>query len=172
MRAAMLRAMLRAVLRGGFGLAVAILSGCAAQQSGTGVGPYPDGQAGEDAMGAIATATAEAQRTQRQVLLVFGANWCGDSVAMYRRLTGDERVAPLVRERYVLTLIDVGERQGPRWDREAVRGYGRPFEGRGIPALVILDAEGRQLTTRANNPLKDTDHRRPARLRRFLKVDR
>ncbi len=161
-----------AVLWGGLSLVVAVLSGCAAQRSGTGVGPYPEGEAGEDATGAIATATAEAQRTHRQVLLVFGANWCGDSRAMYLRLTEDERVAPLVRERYVLTLIDVGERQGSRWDRDVVQLYGRPFEERGIPALVILDAAGRQLTTRANNPLKDTDHRRPARLRRFLEVKR
>jgi hypothetical protein len=77
-------------------------------------------------------------------------------------------LVPWVAEHWVLTPIDVGERGGPKWDAEVVRRYGRPFAERGIPALVVLDEQGRQITSRENNPLKDTDHRRPSRIRKFL----
>jgi hypothetical protein len=87
---------------------------------------------------------------------------------MMSRLTTDSRLVPWVAEHWVLTPIDVGERGGPKWDAEVVRRYGRPFAERGIPALVVLDEQGRQITTRESNPLKDTDHRRPSRIRKFL----
>lgn len=119
---------------------------------------------------AIAAARAEAARTGRRVLLNFGANWCSDSRAMYRRLTEDPRIAPRVREWYVMVLVDVGERGGPLWDSETVREYGRPFAERGIPALVVLGADGRPLATPAVQPLRDSDHRRPKRVLRFLEA--
>lgn len=118
----------------------------------------------------IAVALREAQTTRRRVLLVFGANWCGDSRAMYGRLTADPVVAPVVRDHYVMVLVDVGPRHGPKWDAAVVQQYGRPFAGRGIPALVVLDADGRQLTTQASNPLRDSDHRHPRKVRRFLEA--
>ena len=116
----------------------------------------------------IEAARAEAARTGRRVLLNFGANWCSDSQAMYRRLTQDPRVEPLVRERYVMVLVDVGPRGGPGWDSAVVREYGRPFAERGIPALVVLGEDGRPLIQPGVKPLRDSDHRRPRRVARFL----
>lgn len=115
-------------------------------------------------------AIAEARQSDRRVLLNFGASWCSDSQSMFRLLTEDPVIAPLVRERFVLVMIDVGERHGELWDAPIVRKYGSPFSRRGIPALVILDADGRQLTDASNHPLRDRDHRRPGKVERFLRA--
>ncbi|MCC6235336.1 MAG: thioredoxin family protein [Verrucomicrobiales bacterium] len=117
---------------------------------------------------ALPAALRTASSTGKRVLLVFGADWCSDSRAMHRRLTTDPTLAPLVTESFHLVLVDVGERHGPLWDAPVVQTYGQPFQDRGIPALVVLDPDGTQLTHRDNNPLVDSDHRRPRRLRAFL----
>ncbi|MBL9137355.1 MAG: thioredoxin family protein [Verrucomicrobiales bacterium] len=115
-------------------------------------------------------ALVEAVLFQRRVLLVFGADWCSDSRRMAARLTRDPRLAPWIDENFLVTYIDVGPRHGPLWDAPVVEAYGRPFEDRGIPALVVLDTDGRQLTHQDNNPLHDSDHRRPRRIRAFLEA--
>lgn len=116
----------------------------------------------------IEAARVEAARSGKRVLLNFGANWCSDSRALYHRLTEDPRLVPLVQGRYVMVLIDVGERGGPNWDSETVRRYGRPFAERGIPALVVLDEDGRPISASDPRPLRDSDHRRPRKVARFL----
>lgn len=121
-----------------------------------------------DPASAIPDAITRARQSERHVLLVFGADWCSDSRAMIRRLTQDPRVASRLAASYLLVPIDVGERNGPLWDAEVVQRYDRPFAGRGIPALVVLDALGNQLTDASNNPLRDSSHRHPRRLAAFL----
>lgn len=118
----------------------------------------------------VARAITAASESDRRVLLNFGASWCSDSQAMYRLLTEDPVISPLVRERFILVMIDVGDRHGELWDAPVVRQYGSPFSRSGIPALVVLDADGRQLTDATNNPLRDRDHRRPRKVEQFLKA--
>jgi hypothetical protein len=152
------------LLAGGLGGGCCTLSSRAAREAGR---PFPENAVADRE---IAAGLREAANSGRRTLLMFGANWCGDSRAMYWRLTEDPRLAPLVRQAYVLVLIDVGRPGSDEWDSDVVRRYGRPFKDRGIPAFVVLDSDGRQLTTPANNPLRDSDHRRPSRVRRFLRA--
>lgn len=149
----------------GAGIVVAV-AGCVTSRAPGVRQPFPEHT---EPGPAIAAAVAEAGRTGKCVLLVFGANWCGDSRAMMARLASDSKLAPWVRDHLVTVPVDVGPRGGVKWEAEVVQRYGRPFEGRGIPALVVLDGEGRQRTTREENPLKDTDHRRPSKVLRFLR---
>jgi thiol:disulfide interchange protein len=116
----------------------------------------------------IASALEIARNSGRRVLLVFGADWCRDSRRMCRRLTHDEALSRLIADEFVVVTVDVGERDGPRWDSELVRRYGRPFAGRGIPAMVVLGPDGEPLFSPAMNPLRDSDHRRPRKVQRFL----
>lgn len=157
----------------GLGAIGLLVSGCSVvargpAAAGAAGAAYPDDPNPE---ATIERARADAASGGRRVLLVFGANWCSDSRSMMHRLREDSRVAPIVRDRYVLVPVNVGARGGPDWDSPTVRRYGRPFEGRGIPALVVLEGgDGRQLTTRENNPLRDSDHKHPRKVAEFLRT--
>lgn len=154
------------------GLAVlAAASGCA-QRAGSkptaDKAPFVAFSTAPDPALAIPDALEQAAKSRRHVLLVFGADWCRDSRRMCHRLSVDPQLASIVATQYVKVLVNVGDRNGPLWDAEVVQRYDRPFEDRGIPALVVLDVWGNQLTDATNNPLRDSDHRHPRRVRAFL----
>jgi thiol-disulfide isomerase/thioredoxin len=118
--------------------------------SGTGLDPGSTGGAtrapvydpARDADADIRQAQALAASDGRRVLIDFGADWCPDCQVL-DRLYRDERVAPLLAERYHLVTVDVG-----RFDHnlDLAARYGGVIDG-GIPALVVLDPAGAVVTT-------------------------
>lgn len=90
-----------------------------------------------DAEATIEDALARARRTDRLVLLQFGANWCPDC-RQFAALLEDAAVAPMVEEAFVVAKVDVGN-----WDRNlaVAERYGNPIAN-GIPAAVFLDGSG------------------------------
>ena len=92
--------------------------------------PYNEGA---NAPVEIERALAVAARTQKPVLLVFGANWCEDCRALDRALRSS-RNAALIAEEFLVVKIDVGN-----FDRNLALSarYGNPIKG-GIPAAVVL----------------------------------
>jgi len=102
-------------------------------------GPY-DRRA--DAQAELGRAVDQARRENKQVLVVFGANWCPDC----RRLAADMAEPSLgtpIAARFVVTKVDVGNfnRNG-----RIVQQMGNPVD-LGIPAVVVLDGQGRQRGT-------------------------
>jgi thioredoxin 1 len=79
-------------------------------------------------------ALSSAQGEHRKVLLVFGANWCGDCRALDQALHGSS--GPLIDGKFEVVKIDVGNFD-KNLDLDA--RYGHPI-GRGIPAVVVVDA--------------------------------
>jgi len=90
-----------------------------------------------DARAGIERARASAAAGGKQVLLVFGANWCGDSRALDLAMTQGV-LAPLVDARFVVVKVDVG-----RFDRnvDLAQRYGVPLK-KGIPAIAVLAGDG------------------------------
>jgi protein disulfide-isomerase len=90
-----------------------------------------------DAEATIEDALARARRTDRLVLLQFGANWCPDC-RQFAALLEDPAVAPMVEDSFVVAKVDVGN-----WDRNlaVAERYGNPIAN-GIPAAVFLDDSG------------------------------
>jgi thiol-disulfide isomerase/thioredoxin len=102
-------------------------------------GPY-DRRA--DAQADLGRAVDQARRENKHVLVVFGANWCPDC----RQLAADMAEPALgtpIATRFVVTKVDVGNfnRNG-----RTVNQMGNPVD-LGIPAVVVLDGQGRQLGT-------------------------
>ena len=93
-----------------------------------------------DARTQIASAVALAGRSGKNVVLVFGANWCGDCHDLDAAMRQSE-LATLIAKNYVVVHIDVG-----RFDRnlDVASHYGVPIR-KGIPALAVLNPQGKPL---------------------------
>ncbi|TXH39381.1 MAG: thioredoxin family protein [Burkholderiaceae bacterium] len=91
-----------------------------------------------DAEKDIAAAQARAKAAGKPVLLIFGANWCGDCLALDKALKVPAN-AELVKSRFEVVKVDVG-----RFDRhlEIAARLGNPIK-KGIPAAVVLTADGK-----------------------------
>ena len=91
-----------------------------------------------DAKADIAATLAEAQRAKVPVIVVFGANWCGDCKMLDMAFkTGAS--APLIAEKFKVVKVNVG-----RFDRnvDVAESYGVPLKS-GIPAVAILSTQGK-----------------------------
>ncbi|MBI2926088.1 MAG: hypothetical protein HYY24_10325 [Verrucomicrobia bacterium] len=72
-------------------------------------------------------------------------------------------IARIVKENYVVVLIDVDSGH----NEDVVKRYGNPTRF-GLPVLVVLDADGKQLTTQDTGKLEEGDHHDPAKVMAFL----
>lgn len=103
---------------------------------------YPaTANAHEDIRQAILKAAAE----HKNVLVVFGGNWCIDChlLDLYFHDPGN---ASLLAANYVLVDVNIGEYDT---NLDLARKYGIPLS-KGVPALVVLDGAGRVLYAQRN----------------------
>ncbi len=93
-----------------------------------------------DARQQIAAAIAEASKAQKNIILVFGANWCGDCRALEAQMHKEE-LAALIAANYEVVRVDVGRFTK---NRDIGERYHAPLR-HGIPALAVLDPRGNVL---------------------------
>lgn len=115
----------------------------------------------------ITDALAVAKREHKHVLLQFGANWCGWCHKLHNLFRNDKTIAAFLEANYVLVLVDVDEVDGKMHNAAINERYGDPRQF-GLPALVVLDAEGKKLTTQDSGKLEQGDHHDPAKVMKFL----
>ena len=116
-----------------------------------------------NASAVIADALAEASRQHKRVLLDFGGNWCGDCQVLdyYLHLPGN---IELLTHYYVLVDIDIGEYNR---NLDLANKYGIPLS-KGVPALAVLNANGRLLYSQMNGQFEKMSRMNPASVTRFL----
>lgn len=103
-----------------------------------------------DARAELNLALARAQAQHKNVLLVFGANWCGDCLALDRKMaTGS--LAEHVDQRLVVLKVNVG-----RFDRntDLAAQIGVSLK-KGIPAVAVLSREGEVIKATNGGELAD-----------------
>lgn len=103
-----------------------------------------------DAKAEIRASLAAAKQAKVPLLVVFGANWCGDCKMLDTAFkTGAS--APLMAKSFRIVKVDVG-----RFDRnvDIATSYGVPLKS-GIPAVAVLAADGRLLYATAGGELAD-----------------
>jgi len=93
-------------------------------------GPYDEAA---DAKADVQRAIDASARTQRPVLVIFGANWCKDCRALDAALKAPAN-AELIGKEFVVVKVDVGN-----FDRhlDIAERYGNPIK-KGIPAAAVL----------------------------------
>ena len=116
-----------------------------------------------DAHTEIKEAEEKATKEHKRVLLVFGANWCFDchvlDLAFHR-----PDFAPIVA-RYEVVHVDIGE------DGKKNADIAKQFEvplGKGVPALAVLDANGKLLVSQKNGEFENARAMTPDAIREFL----
>jgi thiol:disulfide interchange protein len=119
----------------------------------------------ENANGAkqIADALVLAKKENKRVLLQFGANWCGWCHKLHNLCQTDAKIAAKLRDSFVVVLVDVNKGHNQDIDKR----YGNPTRF-GLPVLVILDADGKALTTQDTGKLEAGDHHDPKKVLAFL----
>jgi thioredoxin 1 len=100
---------------------------------------------GSDAHAEIKEAVALAAKHHKRVLVVFGANWCYDCHVLDLAFHRDD-LAPVVNKNYEVVHVDIGE--GDK-NQDVMKQYQVPME-KGIPALAVLDAEGKLVYSQKN----------------------
>jgi len=113
--------------------------------------PIYDEQA--DAHQQMAAAIAEAARSGRNIVLDFGANWCGDCHALDAQMHSPD-LAGLIEKNYVVVHVDVGRFNK---NQDLARKYSVPLN-KGIPALAVLDAHGNLLFSQSQGEFEDARH--------------
>lgn len=97
----------------------------------------------------VRNALLTARSSDKNVLLVFGANWCPDCRELDKALRG--KSAQQIDEKFVVVKIDVGH-----FDKNIAlaKSYGNPIR-KGIPAAVILTADNKILYSTKAGELAD-----------------
>ena len=103
-----------------------------------------------------------ARASGKDVLVLFGANWCPDCRELDKALHGS--TASLIDARFVVVKIDVGN-----FDKnlDVVKRYGYPT-GKGIPAAVVLSADDKVLYATRAGELANARHMGDAGIYNFF----
>ena len=116
----------------------------------------------------IAEAIERAARDNKRVLVQFGANWCIWCHILHDLFDGDKEIARTLLYEYELVLVDIDKVNNVRHNETVNARYGDPVK-HGVPVLVVLDADGKQLTTQTSEPLEEGDHYNRDKVFAFLK---
>jgi thioredoxin 1 len=109
---------------------------------------YP---ANADAHEEIKEAEERAAAAHKRVLLVFGANWCFDCHVLDLAFHGPD-LAPVLVANYEVVHVDLGPDELSNAD--LVEQYEIPL-GRGIPALAVIDSDGKLVVSQRNGEFED-----------------
>jgi protein disulfide-isomerase len=103
-----------------------------------------------DAKAEIKLALTAAATNEAAVIVVFGANWCGDCQMLSSAMKKGAS-APLLAKDFKIVKVNVG-----RFDKnlDVAKAYGVPLE-KGIPAVAILSAKNEVLYVTKEGELAD-----------------
>jgi thioredoxin family protein len=121
---------------------------------------YPTGDAHQQ----IQDALARAAREHKNLLLVFGADWCYDCHVLDKAFHRPD-VALVLNANYELVNIDIGE--GNK-NLDLAAHYEVPLN-RGVPAVAVLDSTGKLLYSQQSGEWERARALAPEDLVQFLK---
>jgi protein disulfide-isomerase len=112
-------------------------------------GPYDESA---DAHATLLHGLDQARASGKDLLVIFGANWCKDCRELDKALHG--RAAALIDARFVVVKVDVGDSDK---NLDILKHYGYPT-GKGIPAAIVLAPQDKVLYATRAGELADARH--------------
>jgi thioredoxin-related protein len=123
---------------------------------------------GADVKAQVAAAVKTAGLENRNILLMFGGNWCPWCHRLHALFAADEQIKKILAERYLLLLVDVGEKPDQPLNRDLVDLY--RVKDFGYPALAVLDKTGRLLCAQSTGVLEKDKGHDPVKVLAFLQL--
>lgn len=126
---------------------LAATGGCGAQT------PVEIYDAPSKAPAAVERALAQAAQEHKNVLLDFGADWCGDCRVLYRKLHG-KRNGALLKKNFITVYINVGEVDK---NLDLAARY-RVAVKTGIPQIAVVEPDGKVIGSQLGVMSEDELH--------------
>jgi thioredoxin 1 len=116
-----------------------------------------------DATAEIADTVRDASASHKRILLVFGGNWCFDCHVLDEAFHSPE-IAPTLDKSFLVVHIDIGEMNK---NLDVAKKYDIPLD-RGVPAIAVLDAEGKLLFSQKHGEFEAARSMAPEDILAFL----
>ena len=94
------------------------------------------------------------------------ARWCGDCIVLDKHFQAGENAA-LLKKHYVLVHVNVGEK-GISDNFAIAERYGIPLK-KGVPALAVLDSDGKLVFSQKQGEFESMRKMDPASVAEFLR---
>lgn len=111
----------------------------------------------------IKEAEARAAKRHRRVLLVFGANWCGDCRALDRAFHRPDFASAI--SAYEVVHVDIGK-DGKK-NNDLASEFQVPLN-KGVPALAVLESNGKLVFSQKNGEFEAASAMEPEAFLEFL----
>ncbi len=122
---------------------------------------YP---ANVDAHKEIAEAIQAASKEHKNILLVFGASWCLDCLALDYRFH-EAAIQPLVDKNYRVVHVDIGQHDK---NLDIAKRYETPTDG--VPTMAVLNSSGELLYSQKTHPFSAARTVDPKAIVKFLET--
>lgn len=111
----------------------------------------------------IAAAVTQARKQKKRIILDFGGDWCGDCQVLDLYFHQSPN-AELLDQHFLLVHVDIG-----RYDHNTATAikYKVPID-KGVPALAVLDSNGKLLFSQANKEFENMSKMTPQSVTEFL----
>lgn len=111
----------------------------------------------------IAAALKKAKREHKRVILDFGGDWCGDCQVLDIYFHQNPNL-PVLEKHFVLVHVWIGHMDK---NIDLAAQYGVPI-GKGVPALAVLDENGKVLFSQKTGEFNDMRHMDVPSVTQFL----
>ena len=119
----------------------------------------------ERAKADIEGALKDAAKSKKRVIVDFGGNWCTDCKILDINLKKPENAALLEKE-FVMVHVNVGDK-GISDNFDVAERFGIPLK-KGVPALAVLESDGRVLYAQKNGEFESMRSMDPKSVNDFL----
>jgi thiol:disulfide interchange protein len=116
-----------------------------------------------DASQQVTNALVLAKSENKRVLLQFGANWCVWCHVLHHLFETNRAVHKKIQSDYIVVLVDVNHGH----NESTVEKYGQPTQF-GLPIIVVLDSNGKQLVTQSVGGFGEIGGYSPQKVLAFL----